>query len=1141
MTRRRLLLLAVLCGILLVIPVSAQKITGDIDGNVTDPSGAAVVGATITAKNDDTGYTRSTTTNQNGGYRVVELPPGRYTLTVEAQGFSTQTRHADVSAAVVTHADFGLKVGGAGETITVEDVAPLVETTENRVSTVIEARRVEDLPLNGRDFQSLLTIVPGVQRAPGGGFLSLTINGQRSTNNNFAVDGIPNNDRYYGDAAVGQTAILGTAATLVPLEGIQEFQVQGNPGAEFGVKGGAVVNVGLKSGTNDFHGQAFWVRHTDAFDAKNFFNCLGDVPQEDCVTPFKLNQWGGILGGPIFKDKTHFMVSYQRFTLGAFFPYNTPVPTPGEVAAAQFCVQNGGDGLDATPGTADDCLLAGPGPGSDQIFGTGDDGTVNQGGANLLGFYPTDPSGVLTVNSPNELKIHNFHAKLDHIFNDNHRLSLKYLIGDSFQTQPAFAGTIVPPAPHPPDLFNSIAPSRAQLGGASWTWTLSPTKVLETRFGATRFSQIIDVNNKINPADLGIDTGPLDPADFGVPALYYFGYFGYIGGVGGYPITTAPNATWDVQSHFTWIKGNHTFKMGGQWQDAYTKSLRNRARTVLAIYPYFDPAFAGTDDYYSRLNIRAVEQLLLGLFDTAGRSFGDTHRRISQDSFGFYFQDQWKITPNFNLELGLRYDISTPLGEENDQGANFLPGDPEADALGFVPLSARSLYQIDKNNFGPRIGFAWDPWGNAKVVFRGGYSATYDQPNFGTIHAPQVTGIFGAGARGGAFTQPAQGVFGVQQEFASPGDNQALFFNNALCGSFVCAAPGVPLFGSAPTPPTFNVLQVQPDLQTARLQNWNFSTQIAFGAKTSLTMSYVGGHGDNLIGWRDLNASPLGSGGTGGCTPGNLDDFQFRPFFTQFGEQICHIVQVNDDGYSRYHALQTSYQFRNLRNLSGQVNLTWSAAHDTGSANRGSSFNGITPCQNPYNIDCNYARADHDVPLNFNVSFVYDVPRWDALPRLVGEGWQFNTLFQAVSGRPFSPRVTFDESGQGLSGNRADYSGDPINYDYRNFLQFFNADAFFDPAAGTIGNAGRNTLRGPELVQWDASVFKNFNITERYKLQFRWEVFNVLNRANFAIRTGNINSSSFGRFRETADVAAFNPVLGTGAQRNMQFGLKFIF
>ncbi|MGH9554943.1 MAG: carboxypeptidase regulatory-like domain-containing protein, partial [Terriglobales bacterium] len=576
----RFFLSVFVCVCLLTVSVPAQKITGDIVGTVDDPTGAVVSGATVAAESPTTGFKVSATTTSTGDYRLVNLPPGTYKLTATASGFKTVVRDAVVAVATVTTSNFHMVVGSEGESITVEASAPLVETIENRLGTLIEGRRIEDLPLGGRDFNSLLESIPGVQRVPGGGFLSVNINGQRATTNNFAVDGIPNNDRYYGESSSNQVAIAGTAATLVPLEGITEFTVQSNPSAEYGVRGGSVINVALKSGTNNFHGQAFWFRHTDFADAKNFFT----APDE--TIPFRLNQFGGIFGGPIKKDRTFFIVSYQGFRLSNTFAYTADVPTPDEVAGANFCVAHGAveglNGVIDTTGYAagtpsfpegDDCLIAAqqglamgvmaPGPGDDQNFGTAaDNGTPNTVGVNLLGFYPIDAAGSIFVASPNRLTVDGFHVKFDHIFNDRHRISAKYIFGDSFQTQPAFSGQLVPAAPFAPDLFNSISPTRSMLAGVNWTWMLSNNKVLESRIGYQRFSQIIDVNNKIDPASLGLNTGPLDPGDFGVPGIYYMGYFGYIGGVAGYPITTAPDASYDLQEHFTWTKGSHTIKIG---------------------------------------------------------------------------------------------------------------------------------------------------------------------------------------------------------------------------------------------------------------------------------------------------------------------------------------------------------------------------------------------------------------------------------------------------------------------------------------------------------------------------------------------------------------------------------------------------
>src|SRR5206468_13101720 len=255
-------------------------------------------------------------------------------------------------------------------------------------------KAVADLPHNGRDFNNLLDGVPGVQRSPGGGFQSLNINGQRATSNNFAVDGIPNNDRYYGESSLGQAAISGTAAALIPLEGISEFNGQSNPGVEYGVRGGSVINIGLKSGTNALHGGAFWDRHTDAFDARNWF--------ASSVTPFRLNQFGASGGFPIKKDKAFLYLSYQGFHLKDSFPSQITLPTPAQIADATSCVETGVN--PNTSGTTDvngnpwtSCLNTGPGPGSDQIVGTADDGTVSSIGADLLSFIPTSTNGTANI------------------------------------------------------------------------------------------------------------------------------------------------------------------------------------------------------------------------------------------------------------------------------------------------------------------------------------------------------------------------------------------------------------------------------------------------------------------------------------------------------------------------------------------------------------------------------------------------------------------------------------------------------------------------------------------------------------------------------------------------------------------------
>jgi len=907
------------------------------------------------------------------------------------------------------------------------------------------------------------------------------INGARRTANNYLVDGISNNDRYYGDSVLNQTGVVGVPATLVPPDAIQEVTIQQTPSAEFGVKGGAPINVVMKSGTNSCHGSAHWFRHTDVTDARNFFS--------DKVTPLKNNQFGGTLGGPIVKDKLFFFTYYEGQRLSVLSPFQAPTIRADQVAAARAAITAAGL-------------------------------TTSPFGENLLKFFPILPANpsqplgnVSTINTaiPNIANMDTFGVKIDYRLGDKHLIAARYFFGDSTQSAPAFAGEIAPPGN--PGLFNSIAPTRAQLSGITWTWNLGPTKILESRVGFTRIAQIIDVNNKIDPKSLGADTGPLDPIDFGVPALY--SSIGYIGGVGGYPITTRPNQNWEIQENFTWTHGNHTMKMGGNFQRATTFSLRNRARTVFDIFP---------GDA-----LQATEQLLTARFDDAGRSFGSTRRYIFQNSLGAYWMDDWKVHPRLSVNFGLRYDISGALGEKNNVGANFFP------SRGLVKLGQGidRLYDMDKNNVGPRVGFAWDPWGDGKTAIRAGYALTYDIPNFGSIHAPRTA--FVGGSRAGAFTQPNLGIFAVGLNgdlTTTPVDPAATCLNPnnpGAGGDFVCVLAGQPIYGTSPSgSPPFNAFSARNDLQTPMTHYFNVSMQHEVFRNNAFTIAYVGARGRDLLVYRDLNARPLGGGA--------------RPFAAQF-PTLAHIIQLTNDSISNYDSMQVTYRQRDWHGINTQYTFTWGNCRDIDSINRGSRSN-FPQAQNPYNPKNSYGPCDHDIRRNFNVAGAYAIPRIPGIGKFAGAGWELATVFTALDGRPFTPGIgSRDRSGQDVHSIRANWNGTPVQYNTRDPNHYIaNPQVFSTPASGKLGNAGRNMLRGAGLNQWDLSLVKHTNVTEKTEVQFRWEVYNVLNRANFGPpQSTNIRSSLFGTIADTWDVDAGNPGIAQGGPRYMSFVLKVKF
>src|SRR5262245_6718304 len=1068
-------------------PAAAQRTTGGISGTVMDTTGAVLPGVTVTAVCTETNLTRSVVTDTQGGYTVPELPGCLYRVTAELAGFKAIAREAPVTANAVARTDFRLEVGTVSETVTVEGVSPLVEYSD-KLNNRVDSARIEEMPLSGRDFNSLLNVMPGVQHRPGGGFQGVNISGARTTSNNFMIDGISNNDRYYGDTVMNQTAIIGIPATLVPMDAIGELTVQQTPSAEFGVKGGAAVNIVMKSGGNVAHGTGYYFRHDDRFDSPNFFDVRAAqrLGQEADPTPIKNQQYGGTFGGPIKKDKAFFFGYYEGQRLAVTTPYDVHVPTAAQISTARARI--------AAAGLA-----------------------TNPIGENLLKYYPTDPTGTLHVLGQTVANMNTFSVKVDHQLSPSHLINERVFYGRSFQSAPAGnTGEIVAPSSvGPVDLFNSVTdPTLAALTGVVWNWTISNHSLLETRFGLNYFSQTIEPNNKIDPKSLGINTGPLDAEDLGVPGVNTA--FGHIGGVSGYPITTAPTTTTQIGSSLTQTRGSHTMKIGASFDYGYNRSVRNQARTSLTA---LDRSSGDVD---------SLVGLLLARFENASRSFGSTERKMGQKSLGVFFNDDWRLSPRVTVSAGLRYEVVSPVDEKNNLATNFFPD------RGLVQLGTgglNQLYEADKNNFGPRAGLAWDPTGSGRTSVRVGYALTYDSTLISTVHP-------------GLFSTPTLGVFRVsfaQTPRLTPEAAGVTCLdpnNSAAGGDYVCLQPGIPIFGSSPTEALpFNIFGLPDDFHSWYYHYCHATMQHELFRNSSVTVSYVGSRGIDLVMRREINAPPLGS-------PTTSPDL-IRPFRAQF-PQFRNITQFTNDSKSWYDSVQLSFRQNQWRGVNTQYNYTLSKCTDYNSSSRA----GIEgQMQNPYDPADNEGPCTADIRHNFNFGDSYAIPHTS----MSGGPLQVGAVFTALSGRPYTPGLgTFDQSGQNVQIIRADCLADPIyNYDLDYLFPDLNtsrsavtnlAQAFATPAAGKLGSCKRNSGRLPNFKQLDFNLLKEFKLQGSKRIQARWEIFNLTNAVNLGgFLSTSVRSASFGKIGSTPDVDRGNPVLGTGGPRAMQWAVKLLF
>jgi hypothetical protein len=1155
-------------ALLLACPaLFSQGSTGRILGGVTDQSGGNIAGATVTITDVQRGVPRNLVSDSDGEYSAPDLLPGTYTVRVELKGFKAfERKNILLETGKDVRVDVVLTTGSMTETITITEDVPMVDTTSTTLGGTISNEIINDLPLNGRNYQNLISLRPGTTVYPGGGPWTQTTNGIRPEDTSYIVDGITNDEAFMGLSVTNAAAVIGDAATLIPIDAIQEFNTQVNPKAEFGWKPGAITSVGLKSGANVIHGTAYGFGRSDSFDARNYFNQVGNPK-----TPVELEQYGGSMGGRIIRDKLFYFAAYegQMYTVGnaltASVPTSAHVPVLGAANGCSLLAT--GDCNNSVPDATADLAANGL--------------AVNPLSAYLLGFYtPNSSQGTnVTLDFPNVNSSKNTLGKVDYHISDHNSLSGSYFFGNDTIVGMDF-NELLPQ-------FRTKVHSRAQALSARWAWTPSSALANELRGGFTHYVlQII-------PDDLNfayqINTGITNPLLKGIPDIRITG-FTQAGAFHNFPKIVGPDKVYDFIDQVSYLHGKHAFKFGGELRRDLVHQATFRAgrgRIRFQGGQAIPPVLGGTP------GTTPLEDFLAGDPSQATFLAGDPTRNISQWLYAGYVQDDWRIAPRITLNLGLRYEFQAVPTEAHNLLGNWEP------SVGFeqVGKNISSIYNPDHRNFSPRIGIAWDVTGKGTTVVRAGGSLVYSLLSMSTFLSQQNTQntvtlgvgtvptgatIFDAACPTGCagvgnivttgITLPASSLTWVDQSTA--------IYPSSVTGLVQCGD------GQGTNPGPCDTFSMERNFRTPYVTNWTLGIQHAFSGKLSLDASYVGNHGTKLTGVVDRNQADPATGAL--------------PFAASF-PYLGFINYLSNIYGSTYNGLQTTLTARNYHGLDFVAGYTFSHALDDMSSN----WVAFLPMDSTRPF-LDHASGDEDIRHRFTFSVTYSLPERKTRSQLL-EGWQVNTIITVQSGQPWNVNDQANNfSNTGEAADRWDFFGNPsdfksggpntlpfcanggplgcsfITQGNQIFLSDAQSAAFFsscqakapDPntlaAAGcyvspngksvlvpnaqnAFGTMGRNIFRDTGFHNVDLSVSKNFRIRERMKAQFRIETFNIFNHPNFANPNGATSGYGQGAFADpsqtsqfgcgcaTPDNAAFNPVLGSGSARAIQLGLKFTF
>jgi outer membrane receptor protein involved in Fe transport len=1115
----RIAAIILLAAIAFPAALHAQVSGGTLSGTITDPSGRAIPQAQVLIANVATGVERTVTTNADGFYTAVNLLPGEYRVTITAKGFNTEAKTGiTMNVGAQQTFDLALQVGTVTHTVQVTTEAPAVQVSSSEISATVNATTVRELPLNGRSWTDLAALQPGVEtiqtqpsfstgadRGNRGFGQQLTISGARPQQNNYRLDGVSLND--YANGAPG--SVLGGN---LGVDAIQEFSVlTSNYSAEYGKTSGGVVNATTRSGTNSFHGSAYEFLRNSALDAANFFENAGGIQK----APFKRNQFGGSIGGPIVKNHTFFFADFEGIRQSKGIASHNFVPS---LAARSGLMCSNPAGADPQSPCVPTQLA--PGPNTDA-------NGVNLAAKQYFPLYPV-PNGAIKGNGDSALFTfsgqqvinENFvTTRVDHKFSDKDSLFGTYLYDRTPYSSPDSFGNVG---------LNTL--SSRQIVAAEETHSFTPSFVNAVRFGYNHENVDNDASVKaINPAAADKALGSFAGRD--ASFVNVNGLSALPGGVGGLPTYLYRWNSFQVYDDAFLTRGTHTIKFGVAAE-----------RMLLQVTALTDPNGIWFFDSVQNFVTNQPSKFQGGIASSL------TPRDLRQTLFGAYVQDDWRWKSNLTLNLGLRYEMATIPTEINGKLSNLR------DISSGSPHIGEPFFQSNPTtkNFEPRIGFAWDPFRNGRMAIRGG------------------AGLFDV--------EPLPYEFILLVTQATP------FFQYTVLKN----TPTTPISFFSGLPSTFPANKLRatytdPNPKRNYVTQWNLNVQYQLTSSLAAMAAYVGSRGVHQpFRVDEANLVIPTKTSAGYVWPFNSDGSPFDPINPNFGSIRGMFYQ----GRSYFNALELQLVKRMSHGFQMQGTFTWGKSVDTSSATlAGDAFGNSISSLDWFDMKLTRGLSDFNVGRTVVINGTWEVPTAKSFTgpaRWLTDGWELGTIFTASDGVPFTP--TWGTGGDPSNSNSSDdfaypnrlggpgcatatNPGNPNNYIKTQCFgiptapdaAFWNANCNPIPpsAAGPIdpaslqcfnlrGNAGRNSLIGPGIMSLDFSIFKNNHIrkiSENFNVQFRAEMFNILNHANFAPPGPSDGNTDIFAADGTslAGSTAGALVRTTIPERQIQFAIKIIF